>query len=167
MARNEKIAWIVVGGVLLLGLGAGAGLLVMASRGIRNNNPGNIRHGGSKWVGMSKTQNDPAFVQFVAPEYGIRALGILLRNYWRRYRLNTVRLIINKYAPGTENDTAAYIADVANRLGVSPDTPLDMTSPAVIRALIDAITWHENGVELANAYPAENVARGYAMAGLA
>ena len=39
-------------------------------RGIRNNNPGNIRHG-NDWQGISKEQPDPAFCTFVSPEYGL------------------------------------------------------------------------------------------------
>ena len=41
-------------------------------RGIRNNNPLNIRIG-NQWLGERANPNDPAFEQFVAMEYGIRA----------------------------------------------------------------------------------------------
>ena len=58
----------------------GTGIYLMA-RGIRNNNPGNIRHGGSKWQGMSETQTDDEYIQFDDPVYGIRALAKLLKNY--------------------------------------------------------------------------------------
>jgi len=111
-------------------------------RGIRNNNPGNIRRG-SPWLGRSAMQSDSAFVQFDAPEYGIRALGILLRNYQAVRGLNTVRGIINRYAPPVENDTGSYVNSVANALGVSPDEPINVV--ANLSRLIPAIIRHENG----------------------
>ena len=42
----------------------------MPARGIRNNNPGNIRKG-EKWKGLSPIQNDSSFCVFKSPEYGI------------------------------------------------------------------------------------------------
>lgn len=79
-------------------------------RGIRNNNPGNIRWG-SDWKGLKKDgkQQDPSFCVFETPEYGIRALAKLLQNYQLLYGLNTPRKIINRYAPPTENETVSYI----------------------------------------------------------
>ena len=76
-------------------------------RGIRNNNPGNIRWG-SDWKGLKKDgkQQDPSFCIFETPEYGIRALAKLLRNYQRLYGLNTPYRIISRYAPPTENEPA-------------------------------------------------------------
>lgn len=67
-------------------------------RGIRNNNPGNIRWG-SDWKGLKKDgkQQDPSFCIFKTPEYGIRALAKLLRNYKQLYGLNTPRKIISRY----------------------------------------------------------------------
>lgn len=116
---------------------------MLTPRGIRNNNPGNIRHSASKWQGMAAQQTDPAFVQFIAPEYGIRALAKLLSNYYTRDGLNTVRKIISKYAPSNENDTEAYAQAVAGALGVTPDTVIIV--PRHINALVEAIIQHENG----------------------
>ena len=48
----------------------------MASRGIRNNNPGNIRKG-EKWQGLSAIQNDSSFCVLKTTEYGIRVLVFL------------------------------------------------------------------------------------------
>ena len=39
-------------------------------RGIRNNNPLNIRHSADKWQGASETQTDKSFVQFKSMAYG-------------------------------------------------------------------------------------------------
>ena len=62
----------------------------MVARGIRNNNPGNIRHG-EKWEGLSDKQTDSSFCIFVSPEYGIRALAKVLLTYYKKYQLNTVK----------------------------------------------------------------------------
>lgn len=112
------------------------------SRGIRNNNPGNIRKSADKWQGLSPEQTDAAFFQFVAPQWGVRALGKVLLNYRRKYGLATVRDIINRWAPPVENDTSAYVNFVARRLGVAPDAIIDVD--ARLPELAAAIIRHEN-----------------------
>lgn len=79
-------------------------------RGIRNNNPGNIRHG-ANWLGLNTNGQDidSSFCVFTAPVYGIRALAKVLINYKRIHGLNTVRQIVSRYAPPNENQTTAYI----------------------------------------------------------
>ncbi|MBG5973224.1 structural protein [Proteus mirabilis] len=113
------------------------------ARGERNNNPGNIRHG-SKWQGLSPQQTDPSFCQFVSPEYGIRAIYKLLQTYQKKYELNTVESIIDRYAPPNENNTADYINRAARDIGVSVNEPINVSSKSVAIALATAIV----GVEL-------------------
>lgn len=130
--------------------------VVMASpkepRGIRNHNPGNIRHG-AKWQGMADVQSDAAFVTFKSPEWGIRAMARILLNYQANYGLHTVRGIIHRWAPPTgkdpatgrayTQDTDAYVMQVAKALGVDPDQQIDVW--ARLPQLIPAIIKHENG----------------------
>jgi hypothetical protein len=111
-------------------------------RGIRNNNPGNIRRG-DKWQGMTITQGDSAFCQFETPEYGIRALGKVLMNYQSKHGLKTVRQLITRWAPPTENNTVAYVNGVAKALGVLADAEIEVT--AYLPQLVRAIIQHENG----------------------
>lgn len=113
------------------------------ARGERNNNPGNIRHG-SKWQGLSAQQADKDFCQFVSPEYGIRAIYKLLQTYQKKYELNTVESIIDRYAPPNENNTAGYINRAAKDIGVSVNEPINVSSKPVAIALATAIV----GVEL-------------------
>ncbi|WP_211849430.1 structural protein [Proteus mirabilis] len=113
------------------------------ARGERNNNPGNIRHG-SKWQGLSAQQTDKDFCQFVSPEYGIRATYKLLQTYQKKYELNTVESIIDRYAPPNENNTAGYINRAAKDIGVSVNEPINVSSKPVAIALATAIV----GVEL-------------------
>lgn len=113
-------------------------------RGVRNNNAGNLRHG-DDWQGLSATQTDQAFCQFDDPVYGLRALMRVLLNYRRKYGIRTVAQAITRWAPPNENDTAAYVASVARKVGVGPDAAVDWTDPAVLIAMTRAIVTHENG----------------------
>jgi hypothetical protein len=115
-------------------------------RSVRNNNPGNLRADGkSNWQGM--TGVDPqGFVQFDTPENGQRALGINLANQSQLHGLNTVRGIVGKYAPPSDgNDTSAYIAKVAQGLGVGPDDQIDLNDPRVNAAMQSIIVPTEMG----------------------
>jgi hypothetical protein len=113
--------------------------------GIRSNNPGNLRYTGDAWRGLMGV-NEKGFCIFDSPSNGIRALGIVLRNYDRKYHLDTVRMIINRYAPATENDTGAYIRHVSAVLGVQPDQRIDVHDRETLARLVRAIVQHENGV---------------------
>lgn len=123
-------------------------------RGIRNNNPGNIVRSGVGWQGMSADQSaDSRFIVFDAPEYGIRAMARVLKNYIAG-GYTTVQQIINRWAPPIENDTGAYINAVAQSIGVSPTAPVDASA---IPAIISAIIYHENGQQ---PYSPELIAHG-------
>ncbi len=117
----------------------------MTSRGIRNNNPGNIRKGSDPWLGETDSQPDPDFITFETPVYGLRALMKTLLTYERHYRLNSVAGIINRYAPAVENDVHSYVAAVSDHMNVNPFKDL---SPFDVETLVgfgEAITLHENG----------------------
>ena len=121
----------------------------MLPRGIRNHNPLNIRRTGKdQWKGMAEVQTDRAFVQFKSLEYGWRAAFYLLtRTYYHKYRLYTIRSIINRWAPSCENDTSAYVANVSRLTGIDPDEPLGIPSmqPARWMMLGAAMAIQENG----------------------
>lgn len=118
----------------------------MKSRGIRNNNPGNIRRDGTAWQGMAKDQSgDHAFVVFSAPEWGIRAIARVLITYQDQHGLRTIRAIISRWAPAVENDTEAYVRAVANAVGVPADAEIDVHTYADLEPLVRAIIKHENG----------------------
>ena len=68
-------------------------------RGIRNNNPGNIRRNGDPWQGLAKDQTDREFFTFQSAVYGIRALARLLITYQDKYGLCTIEGIITRWAP--------------------------------------------------------------------
>ena len=121
-----------------------------ASRGIRNNNPGNIEVG-DPWEGRASAkerlphqEGEDKFVVFKSPEFGIRAITKLLQTYRVKYGLNTITGIISRWAPPEENDTEAYIASVSESMGIDPDKVLDTSSTNVLNPLVTAIIRHEN-----------------------
>ena len=114
-------------------------------RGVRNHNPGNIRLSKTRWQGQKEFQFDPAFVEFEDPVMGLRALMKVLLTYDRKYGLDTVQSIINRWAPPHENATGHYAAHVCKRLNVKMRTTLNMKDPQILIGLAEAITLHENG----------------------
>ena len=114
----------------------------MATRGIRNNNPGNIRVSKDQWEGM--TGDDGAFVTFDSPESGVRALGKNLLSYGRQ-GYDSIEKIINRWAPPNENDTKAYIDSVVASTGIPATQSLDLSDPDTLSSLAQAISFHETG----------------------
>ena len=112
------------------------------TRGMRNNNPGNIewKQGGFAQK-HGATGSDGRFAIFPTMEAGQAAQRALLGGYLSS-GANTVSKAINKWAPSSENNTAAYVAAVAKQMGVGPDQALNSSH---IPALADAISRHENG----------------------
>ena len=117
----------------------------MSTRGIRNCNPGNLRKSKDNWRGLRKEQTDREFFQFITPEYGYRAMIITIRNYNRRYGLNTVSKIINRYAPPIENHTDNYINYVAKQMGVDPNEVIDTANKETMIEMVCAMSFVENG----------------------
>lgn len=114
----------------------------MATRGIRNNNPGNIRVSKDQWEGM--TGDDGAFVTFDSPESGVRALGKNLLSYGRQ-GYDSIEKIVNRWAPPNENDTQAYIDSVVAATGIPATQSLDLSDPDTLSSLAQAISFHETG----------------------
>ena len=123
-------------------------------RGIRNNNPGNIKRSSAQWQGLAEfhemtafQRRESVFCVFRAPEWGIRAMARILLNYQRLYNLRTVAGMINRWAPPSENDTGAYVQLVAQRLGVAVDEPIDFEDAAVALPMIKPVIRQENGLQ--------------------
>lgn len=115
-----------------------------ATRGERNNNPGNIRITPINWQGKIGGA-DKSFETFADPRAGIRALAVNLRTYQNLYGLSTVRQIIGRWAPPSENDTGSYVRAVASSMGVEPDEALNLADRQTLADLVTAIIRHENG----------------------
>lgn len=117
------------------------------SRGIRNNNPGNIDYNvRNNWRGQLPPDPaiEPRFARFDTAQNGIRALAKLLANYRKVHGLRTVEALVARWAPSNENDTKQYARAVAAQLGVNIAQPLQLDPPTLER-LVAAIIQHENG----------------------
>ena len=119
-------------------------------RGIRNNNPLNIRKG-SSWRGERPVQTDPAFEEFISMEYGIRAALKLIRNHITgfkdtRPRMDTLKKLISVWAPPTENATAKYVDFVSDHVGLSPTAKLDPNDRTLICNIARGMAYMECGV---------------------
>lgn len=116
-------------------------------RGIRNNNPLNIRIG-NVWLGEVNNPNDPEFEQFVSMKYGLRAAFVLLRRYIRHYHRTTIEAIIRAWAPPVENSTDLYIAKVSHDLGHLPAAEVDFSDKVLMCRLVQAMAKMETGTVL-------------------
>lgn len=117
----------------------------MISRGLRNNNPGNIRRSKTRYEGEVRPSRDREFKEFSSMAYGYRAMFVLLHSYNLRYGLNTIRSMLTRYAPPTENFTEGYIRFVARRTGIEADTPIDTRNERDMIAMVRAMSEIENG----------------------
>lgn len=114
----------------------------MATRGVRNANPGNIRKSKDQWEGA--IGDDGAFVIFDSPESGVRALAKNLQSYGRQ-GYDSIEKIINRWAPPSENDTQSYIDSVVSATGIPATQSLDLSDPDTLSSLAQAISFHETG----------------------
>ncbi|HHT3336288.1 TPA: lytic transglycosylase [Citrobacter freundii] len=127
-----------------------------APRGIRNNNPGNIDFRGQS--GATLERPGGRFARFETAYDGLKALSRQLMRYFEGKTtgkpLQTLNDIISTWAPGNENNTGAYIAQLSKMMGVAPDAILNLKDPQVMSSLMNGIIHHENG---RNPYPSELV----------
>ena len=117
----------------------------MASRGIRNNNPGNIRITKDKWQGLREKQEDKSFFQFTEMKWGYRALIRTLQNYRKRHGCATIADFIKRWAPPVENNTSGYITRVCKEMQVPDSYIPDIEDKATMCAFASAISMVENG----------------------
>ena len=138
----------------------------MEPRGIRNNNPLNIRLSNDKWQGQVLPQRgsgEGAFFQFEKMEYGWRAAFVILcKTYYGKRGLRTIRAIVSRWAPNNENNTAAYIRHVSDYTGIGPDKVLASPKECPTDWLL--IGYAMAVVENGKALPAAPMLKGYALA---
>lgn len=122
-------------------------------RGLRNNNPFNIKFSpANDWQGSVKdsAKQDYTFEEFIHPKYGVRAALKLLDRYYFMFGCRTIRNIINRWAPPVENSTLSYIEAVCRYTGKTAD---DEVNPRVYRQvmpLLYAMFKVENGIFVEN-----------------
>ncbi|MBK0011123.1 structural protein P5 [Stenotrophomonas sp. S41] len=118
-------------------------------RGVRNNNPGNIDRTSTPWQGEDRsaaaTAREHRFCVFLTPQAGFRALAKTLLTYQRKHGLRTVKEIIGRWAPPVENDTGAYVKQVATAVGVAPSEVIRLDNAVTLSRLATAVAKYENG----------------------
>jgi hypothetical protein len=136
--------WIVLAGAVLFMTRKDTSSFV--SRGMRNNNPGNIRKG-LNWSGQVLPGTDPSFIQFKTMSYGLRALFIDLINK-HKSGYDTIQKIIYRYAPPSENATSVYVNNVSSRSGI-PALAVFQPTKNNFEKIAKAMAISENGAEAA------------------
>lgn len=112
-------------------------------RGVRNNNPFNIRISPyNNWLGKVANNTDGSFEQFTDMTFGVRAWCKLIYNYVTKHRCSTIQSIVNRFAPPTENDSLSYVKYVRQVVG---SLAVDPTSPVFLFRLASAMFSIENG----------------------
>lgn len=145
-----------------------------ASRGWRNHNPLNIRRG-ANWQGLTSVQMDKDFCQFLNMTWGYRAAAVCMKSYYRLFVQRglpfTVRNILNRWAPPSENKTEDYIRRVLDMMCRDQLTDYKMYCPYTERGvkelatLIAAMTCVETGCPPSDV-PIQNLNNGFILAGL-
>ena len=121
---------------------------IMTARGLRNNNPGNIRINGDLFQGEGRPSKDKSFKQFTTMAYGYRAMFKILSNYFKNYKLDTIRKMITRWAPPEDNNhTEAYIKAVSDYAGIPADDPINVNDREQMIRIVAGMSKVENGVE--------------------
>ena len=144
----------------------------MEPRGLRNNNPLNIRHGHSQWQGTTEAQTDWEFVCFMTMGMGYRAAWKILQTYYETFtkagKTFCLYQIIHRWAPPEDNnDTSAYLHQVIKLTGRAGMQPLPEPRTAegyrVLQPILIAMTCVENGIKPAEV-PTLHIEEGWELA---
>lgn len=122
------------------------------TRGLRNNNPGNIIHTNSNWYGLCKRQKDERFCQFTHILYGYRAMLKILNNYYFKYGVRTIMDVVNRWAPESDgNMPKAYARRVCVYTNTTPKAklPSPEASCHLWSNILLGMTYVENGENIA------------------
>lgn len=124
------------------------------ARNWRNNNPGNIEYGEfAKSLGA--VGSDGRFAVFPSYDAGRQAKEQLIFSS-PRYRDLTLEQAISRYAPPNENNTRAYINQVAQAAGVPASTPMSQIPTSVRGNILDTMERVE-GFKVGRTYNAQGI----------
>lgn len=118
-------------------------------RGVRNNNPGNLKYTDIQWRGKIpyERNTDPVYPdgkheQFENWYYGVRAMVKDITGDIQNKGQDTIRKLISAYAVGSRDN---YVNYVSGRIGKGADQLLVVERD--IYPLIDAMSRWENGLD--------------------
>lgn len=100
------------------------------TRGIRNNNPLNIRYSATPWKGkvLKEHKHDENFEEFTSMYFGFRAALINIETYIIKYGCNTIAKIISRWAPSSD---LACCKECAVRIKAAANPPLQSTQACI------------------------------------
>ena len=108
-------------------------------------NPLNIRS--SKDIFLGELKSTGQFKVFINRTYGVRAAIKIISNYHLKYGIDfTIRSIVTRWAPPSENNTFNYINFVSSHMFVDPDSVLG--SKTLFLKLIHAMAIFESNINL-------------------
>lgn len=111
------------------------------ARGWRNNNPGNIRSSpfADKMgaIGNDFKNANGQFAVFGSMDEGRRAQASLLST--EKYQSLSIKDAIERYAPPKENDTARYVREITDALGLPAETKMSDLTSAQRETMVDAM----------------------------
>lgn len=127
-------------------------------RAVRNNNPGNIERGKAKWQGLMQAEEmspeqaaEGRFCVFRSPRYGFRAMAATIITYQDKRqaadgsRIDTIREVIERWAPAFENNVIAYVRSVDKDHPKTSSDELDFHRYEDLAPLVKAMSKHECG----------------------
>ena len=117
------------------------------TRGIRNNDPLNIRYSATHWNGkvLKEHKHDENFEEFTSMYYGFRAALINIETYIIKYGCNTIAKIISRWAPPTDdNNTDNYIKYVCRITNTGGNEVISNHSRK-LRDIVAAMAFIESG----------------------
>lgn len=120
----------------------------MEPRGIRNNNPLNIRYAErNDWKGkITENKQDQKFEEFVSMKWGFRAAFILIHNYITKYNRKNIYAIISTWAPASDNNnTKWYIKIVSESMNCDKFSPLEFEDCLIIVRMVQEMATVETG----------------------
>lgn len=131
---------------------------VQSNRGMRNNNPLNLRPFRNLYRGQVGTDRDGHAI-FDTVQNGIRAAALNLVTQYRRDGQKTLRSFISEFAPSFENQTEKYINFVATQTGLNPNQPFELNATNTLK-ILQSMAVMEVGSRFARMIPANLYAVG-------
>lgn len=119
------------------------------SRAVRDNNPGNLMTGGRIIYAGQTGEDSDGYATFATWDAGVRAADLNLQSYAKR-GVDTPSEIAHTWST---TDQDAYTTNLANALGVTPNTPLNLTDPNVRNTVLGAIFHQEDSQYNASSTP--------------
>lgn len=139
---------------------SGSVALTGEARGIRNNNPGNIKYSAANnWTGQTGT--DGTFSKFNTAINGFRAMARILKTYQSSYGLNTISKMAARWAPASENNVSAWASNVALGSGIGINDAINTNNRGQMIALMRGIVVAENGTKYKNYYSDSVIGAGF------